>query len=338
MDLEVLIQELAAGGIGEQLYREILGAVRGVIFGHGYPPAYSPTGRWDEDAVTALAHDWTIDKLLRRGQLEYLLLANEVLRGFRTGMELSFRHFLIGQKKRTELDNLFQRANAILERDARFQLLQEPGRKSTRLWGLSVWEARGAFQGPDADLVAAGFRVPEMPVIRYRPDARKLSPVIGDRSLAEFIAGLLAQVGFGLSLEQMVVVFRYRFNLLDAENVSLDASAAIDDEGGVSSLAERLSDGTLPEEEILATETALTVLHELSPQQRRVLLEYARPNATLSSVAELAGCSKSTVENELRRTMQAIERNVGGPDEAQAVYDQLIEALSLEYGLGNGDP
>lgn len=335
MDLDALIEEFASGGIGQQLYREILGTVRAVVFGHGYPPAYSPTGRWDEDAITALAHDWATDKLLRRGQLEYLFLANETLRGFHKGMELSFRHFLIGQKKRTELDNLFQRANAILEADARFKILAETGRKATRLWGLSTWESRGALQGSDTELIAAGFRVPDVPVIRYRPDARKLSPVISDRDLAEFMLRLFEEIGSGLSLERVVVVFRYRFNLLEAEEVSLDRPAAVDQEGRELALGDTLAGGTLPEDEALAAETAAGVLRELSPRQRRVLLEYARPDATLTSVAELAGCSKSTVENELARVMRAIARSAGGPDEAQAVYERLIEALSSENSVGN---
>ena len=117
MELETLVNECASVGLGEHLYREVLRTVRAVVLGRRYSPAYSPTGRWDEDAFTALAHDWIMKKLLQYRQLEHLLLSNQTMRGFRKGLELSFVDFLIGQKKRTALDNLFHRASAILQSD-----------------------------------------------------------------------------------------------------------------------------------------------------------------------------------------------------------------------------
>lgn len=327
MDLQALIEEYAAGGIGEQIYREILKTVSAVTLGHGYPLAYSPTGHWDEDAFTALAHDWTLEKLIRYGQLEHLLLANQTLSGFGKGLELSFRHFLIGHKQRTVLDNLFQRAAHVLESDPRFTKIVDTGRKATSLWGLSIWHDGEPFQGSDSELVAAGFRIPEHPVIRYRPDSRRLSPVISDHDLAELLADLLNELRRLLSLEQMVIVFRYRFDLLEVTEVSLEAPMGLSQGGDSLLLGEPMEAGAGPEEEILVAETARVVLRELSPRQRQVMRAYAQVNATLTSVAELVGCSKSTVDNELRRAMGVIRYNAGDLDEAEAVYERLIEML-----------
>ena len=60
-------------------------------------------------------------------------------------------------------------------------------------------------------------------------------------------------------------------------------------------------------------------------------------DATLVSVAELVSCSKSTVENELRRAMRAIRRNTGQADEAEAVYEHLVNVLGSGQGVGNQD-
>ena len=74
MELQTLVDEYASVGLGEYLYQELLRTVRTVS--QRYPISYSPTGRWDEGAFTALAHDWAIAKLWRLGHLEHLLLTN----------------------------------------------------------------------------------------------------------------------------------------------------------------------------------------------------------------------------------------------------------------------
>ncbi|MGI8549444.1 MAG: sigma factor-like helix-turn-helix DNA-binding protein [Dehalococcoidia bacterium] len=335
MDLDELVQEYATAGIGEQLYRAVLRTVPTVVLRFRYPLTYSPTGRWDDDAFTALAHDWALAKLLKYGQIEHLLLANTTLAGFRKGLELSFRQFLISQKKRTALDNLFQRAAVALETDHRFRLLQDTGRKATRVWGLSSWQNAEHFQGEDATLIAAAFRVPEVPVIRYRPEALKLSPVINVQHLAEFLAALLREIRAALNLDQMLVAMKYRFNLLDASEISLEIPVAADSEGHSLQLGEIIGDAVSVEDVVVTQETAETVLHELSPRQRLILREYVQPDATLTSVAEVAGCSKSTVDNELRRSMLSIRRNTSDMNEAQAVYEQLIDLLMAHVEVGN---
>jgi RNA polymerase sigma factor (sigma-70 family) len=326
--LEELVREYANQGIDERLYAEIVNTVRAVVYGRRYPPSYSPTGRWDDHALTALAHDWTMTKLLRYGHLEHFLASNEDLRGFRKGLELSFRDFLIGQKRRTVLDNLFQRANMILVSEDRFRLFNDTGKKATRLWGLSNWQNVQPFQGSDGQLIEIGFRLPALPVIRYRPDARKLSPILSDRDLAEFIASLLGAAQELLSLERMMVVFKYRFALLEVTEMSLDEPLSIDQEGHALSLQQILGTDEAIEEQFSVAETAEAVLRDLTPRQRRVLWEYVQPDATLTRVAELVGCSKSTVDNELRRAMQTIREYTGGYDEARNVYERLIEALN----------
>ncbi|TAK22134.1 MAG: sigma-70 family RNA polymerase sigma factor [Chloroflexota bacterium] len=325
--LDELVAEYAHAGVGSRLYGEIVSTVRAVVMGRRYPPSYSPTGRWDADALSALAHDWTTDKLLRYGQLEQLLVANTSRRGLRRGLELSFTDFLVGRKKRTALDNLFNRANTRLESEAHFRVFAA-GSKATRLWGLTEWKDPRPFQGPETELVAAGLRPAGFTAIRYRDDARKLSPVVLDRELSEFIDALFREVGGLLSLGQMAVVFRWRFDLFDATMVGLDEPTGPEQDGYAPTVAETLPGGRTPEAGVVTNESASAIVRNLTPRQQRALLEYARPGATYTTVAERLDCSKSTVENEVRRALQLIASESEGPDDAEDTFARVLDLLS----------
>lgn len=326
MELQTLVDEYASVGLGEYLYQELLRTVRTVS--QRYPISYSPTGRWDEGAFTALAHDWAIAKLWRLGHLEHLLLTNQTLTGFRNGLVLSFRNFLISQKDRTALDNLFQRANTILEHDPRFRLFGETRKKASRHWGLASWEDVQPFQGQDEELIAVGFRLNGFPTIRYRDDAKKNSPILTDVDLTAFLYALLETVNRTLSLTQFALVFKYRFNLFGTDEGSLEVAVAEDSEGNSLQLTDVIRERPTIEEVVIINETATALLNELSPRQKQVLLAYAQPGATLTSVGGQLGCSKSTVENEVQRTLEAISRHAETMEEAEAIYARLLELLS----------
>ncbi len=328
MDFQTLVDEYASIGLGEHLYQELLQTVRTVS--RHYPLSYSPTGYWDEDAFTALAHDWAIAKLWRLGQLEHLLLTNQTLTGFRNGLALSFRNFLISQKDRTALDNLFQRANFLLEHDLRFRLVGENRKKASRLWGLASWQEVQSYHGQDAELIRIGLSLQGFPIIRYRDDAKKNSPILTDVDLTVFLHALLEAVGFALSLAQFTLVFQYRFNLLDTDEISLEAALAEDSEGNSLQVSDMVSEGPTGEEVSIIDEAASALLSELSARQKQVLLTRAHPEATLTSVASQLGCSKSTVENEIRRALEAIGRHAETLEEAQAIYARFLELLSPE--------
>lgn len=327
MDLQTLIDEFAREGIGEHLYTDLRRVVRAVALGRGYPPTYSPTGRWDEDALSGLAHDWITDKLLRYGQLKHLLLANQTLGGLRRGLELSFQDFLISRRKRTALDNLFQRANTILEEDPRFACVIQATKKAARYWGLAAWEDRPLFQGPDDELIAAGLRQQDIAVIHYRAEARKATPVVSGPELARFLHGLIEDVGHPLSLAQITTALKYRFDLLEVEEISLDTPIGEDGDGSERTLATVLSDERSVEEGVLNEDLARAILREMPGRQKLALLASNRPGATLTSIAEALGCSKSTVDNELRRAMQIIRRHTDSAEEARTIYRRILLLL-----------
>jgi hypothetical protein len=117
-------QEVVAGHLDDALYRLILDTARAVVRAQGYPPVlYAPGGRWDDNAVQDVAHDWLEAKLIRRGDLLNLLQANANLVQFRRGLEYSFRQHLATRRRRSAIGNLYRRMVALLADTSRFRRL-----------------------------------------------------------------------------------------------------------------------------------------------------------------------------------------------------------------------
>ncbi len=331
MGLDTFRLELVSGDGWERMYALALNVARTVIRVRRYPPTYSPQGVWNDDVIEDLAHDWITEKLLARNQLTHLLLTNETEAGLRKGLELSFADFTVSQRKRTELDHLFRRANAILESDSAFVCVVEASKKAVRVWGLAEWGiVREPRQVTDEQLLTAGFAIADIPVIRYRQDAKKLSPVVSDVQLMAFIRALLAGVGAPVSLEQIIFVCRYRFNLLEAGVVSLDEPIGGNDAEASQSIGESISRGPTTEETVIGDIVAQSILDEIPLRQRSVLLARAEPDATLTTVGQQLGLSKSTVDNDLRRTLTLIRQRTETPEEAELALERILDLLSTE--------
>jgi predicted DNA-binding protein YlxM (UPF0122 family) len=331
MELDLLINEYTNARIrvGDNLYGELLDAARTVVRTRRYPPSYSATGDWSDDSVVGMAHEWIAETLLRLGHLDHLLLTNTTLRGFRTGLRLSFADYVLGKRKRGALDHLFRRTGRVLEEDARFRLVADSSKKALRVWGLARWAESARFDGREDDLIGAGFKLSGFPVVRYKASAKKESPILRDPDIGDFVESLLEEMGAGLTLDQICVVYKYRFNLLSEETVSLEEIVR-DIEGEGTSLIDVIATNEeSPEDAAVYDEVAELLFQELSPRQRLCFQRYHERNATLERVAALAGCKKSTVENELKSTVSMIERYARNSDEAEAIYDRLLARLDL---------
>lgn len=325
--LSLLKEEFSTIGVGEKIYSEIRKIVQAAVRGGNYPPTYSPTGIWDEDGFSTLTNDLIVEKLLKRGYLAYLLQTNASLGAFRKSVESVFLKFLISKKKRTVLDNFFRRVYSVLIRDDRFKCFIPTTKKAHSHWGLSIWNDKEVFNSREEDLVRAGLALGGIKVVEYRLDAKKNSPVISDKVLADYIYSLFTSVGALLSLPQILIVLKYRFNLLEITEVSLEEPISEDEEGNILTVGDTL--GT-PEPGTIALENdeaVKEVLDLLSPRQKQILAKFQEPGATLTNIGENVGCSKSTVDNELRRVYSSIAQVVDDEEQARIVYKRIIEIL-----------
>ena len=328
--LQVLIDEFESRGIEKKIYSEIRAIVKATIIGGRYPTMYSPLGKWNEEAFDILTDDFLVEKLCKKNYLAYLLQANASIRTFRKGVESVFKNFLISKKKRTALDNLFRRANNILHQDSRFKCFANASKKAHSLWGLSTWNTPEVFNGREEDLVLMGLKLSGPRGTEYRPEAKKISHILPDKELADFMYNLFAEVDSSLSLSQLIIVFKYRFNLLEITEVSLEEPISVDEEGNILTIGDTLGVPELGTAVPEIDEAVGKVLRLLSPRQKHILVELQDPRATLSSIGKRIGCSKSTVDNERRRISSILGEVSDDAEQACAIYDKIIERIRDE--------
>src|SRR5689334_8905285 len=78
-------REFAAEGIGVLLYGLISDVVHRIA--PAYPPTvYGPRPVWDQDALQEICQDFTLERLLDNGVLQYYLLAADNAEGLRRAL------------------------------------------------------------------------------------------------------------------------------------------------------------------------------------------------------------------------------------------------------------
>lgn len=325
--LQALIKELETEGIGKKIYSEVHRIVEYAIKGGRYPIAYSPVGRWDDEAYNTLTNDFVVEKLLKKNYIAYLLQTNTTMSTFRKSVESVFKNFLRSTKKKTALDHLFRRTNKILHHDKRFKCYSTSSKKAHAFWGLSSWNTPKVFNRGEDELIRIGLAVCETPIIEYEPDAKKISHVLPDKELAEFLYALFTSINSVVSLSQMVIVFKYKFNLLEVSEVSLEDSVIVSDDDNNLTIGDTIGSRDPQFEDREIDETAKEAFGLLTPRQKKVLMEFQEPGATLSSMGARLDCSKSTVDNELRRIKSTMEKIAENGEQAGAIYDKIIKMI-----------
>jgi hypothetical protein len=266
----------------------------------GLPPMYSPTGRWDADAVEEVFADWLSARLIGTAQLAALLQQSNSAAAMARAAEAYLRRHLINRLERSYASNLYGRLRDMLPEDAQFTVIAAAAREQDQMWGLSSAEGLGPWQGSDEELVALAWSLGEFETIRYREDARKLSPVLERDELVRFVSGLLGAANAGLTLGQMVRVLVLRFDLEPATVESLGDEAD-----------EVEAPGTVIEE-VEAAQLARAALGELTVRQVEVLREWLR-GLSVRDIADGLQISTGTVSNE-QAAISALLSRMSDPD------------------------
>ena len=298
-------REYTAQGIGELWYGLITGMVKQIVI--RYPPdIYSPNRIWDNDAILAVCHDYTIERLLGSRRLEYFLSSQESVTGLRRSLMHDFRQFLANRKVRSEYTNLYERLKKGLEEDARFTK-HSLSRNPQTFWGLADSEQKRIAQDRN-QVLEAMFTVPLPPLVRYRPDSKKISPLLSNRNLLQFVADCLQRLNANVSFHLLMESLRYRLDLLDDDVVSLDQPIHDGDDAQLMSVGDTISDPIDGYQHLTNEELATELYERLSDRQRDILaLNSILENPTLEEIAKHMGISKSTVDNERAAIGQIIE-------------------------------
>lgn len=272
------------GELPEDLYRELRAAASRMARLRQLPPSFSLYGVWNEEAAEEIFGSWYADRLLGRGHLQVMLDRARTAGAFRRLAERSLRHHLLNEQDRSQAHNLYRRVVELLEESGRFTVVRRASRAQDQWHGLSA--AAPEWAEPDRELVAAAWALGDFTVIRYRPDAAKLSPVLDGSELERFVRGLMERTGAALTPRLIMDALSARFDLGRVELVAIDEAQppAIEDRTG---------------RDMALRESARFLVAELSVRQRDVL--NASADATVAEMAEALGCSVGTIINEQRR-------------------------------------
>lgn len=298
------------GEIDAELFALLRRLVFTLVFQRAFPPAYSPTGKWDEEAAEEALAGWTAKRLVGTNALAGAFDHASAARPFIRSLERNLRHHLQNERERGEIDNLLERTAHLLRNDARFRAwIPQHG---SSWWGLEGETKPPPFSGSDDELVANAWAIGDVVLWRYSASVERASPILATNELADFLERLFRRIAALLTLGHLGVVFRRRFDLNEPTSVALDDEPV---PGGEEPIRD--------EEGLRAA--AIAVLAELTDRQVEVILR--KREQPLEAIAGALGVSRGTVDNELRRAGEAIDRHTADFSRAE-ILEKILDALS----------
>lgn len=300
------------GEIDAELFALLRRLVFTLVFQRAFPPAYSPTGKWDEDAAEEALAGWTAKRLVGTNALAGAFDHASAGRPFIRSLERNLRHYLQNERERGEIDNLLERTARLLRDDARFRdWIPQHG---SSWWGLDGETQPPPFNGSDDELVANAWAIGDVVLWRYSAAVERASPVLATDELGRFLEQLFRRFAALLTLGHLAVIFRRRFDLNEPTSVVLD---------------EEHASAPSPEEPVRDEEglraAAITALSELTDRQVDVILR--KRDQPLEAIATALGISRGTVDNELRRAGETIDRHTADFSRDD-ILEKILDALS----------
>jgi len=336
--IQKYIDEYLAEGIGQNLYELIFEVVKQEC--RKYPPVlYSPYKSWDKYAISGLAHDFMIEKLIGKGWLEHHLYTQETINGLRQALRRDLRHFLISKKEKSEISNLYGRVKKILKNNDHFKSFYPSGKFHLSIWGLSEWIDQGKSVEQNLEkIVEAMFSVKLPPLIRYKPESEKLSHLISNDDLERLLIEIFEHLKKSLSLSMIIEALRYRLGVLSTEFVKLQDSIKVGNVESNLTYEEKIPslDQGYPEKQFERSEIVNRIYQKLSDRQRKILACRLCENySTYEDIGKQLGISKSTVQNEIEIIVDMMKNEDINHRDAEDIIMQLSD-LCYQY-LNNSD-
>jgi hypothetical protein len=294
------------GAFGEEATVELYRCVRAVARAGNFPP---PEGHpsWTLDAVIETAHDVFADSRGPQRLVELAVKASDDA-SFRRLLEQVVRNYLRDQARATTKGRLVRRLRELLEADPRFAVVprDRPGARNIE---LSDGTTPGVWNGRLSDLVAAAYKVTEVSVVRWRPEARRQSPVADAASLTAVCEAVLRAAGASLPVSDLADVVAARFAVGRGPVVT-----PVDDIEPWSPSTSTIDEADA-EAEIRAG--AERLISQLTPRERLVLAYLDRP---VRQIADLTGLGKSVAAEVASRVRQIVGQVLGADEQREAMF------------------
>lgn len=314
--LEELRREYDQVGVGPRLHELLERVVWSTV--RQYPAsAYSAYGNWDRMACEDVLNDWVLHRLWGRADLCAMLSSATTVSQFRASLTTSLRQHLTNRRRRSITSNLYSRASRILKGDAAFRAVDGGGAEVQRRWTLaeSTRNEPSALSMRELLGIANQLNDEELEVVRYGPFSQKLSPILREPDLRQFLAHMLGCAEGSLSLHTILDVMRLRFSLPTEEHIELDEL--------MPTSTPSAAEGAFI---ILAAES---VVARLAREEVQLLESYFQAGGAFRNAASLAGCSPDQLRAVVHRVLGMVSEASDSLDDAHAVL-HAIESLLLE--------
>lgn len=316
--LDDLRLEYKSLGIGRLLHELLEKIVWSTV--REYPAAqYSPYQTWDQTACEDVLNDWIAERLWGRGDLQAMLSSATTLKQFRAALTTSLRQYLTNRRRRSVASNLYKRVRAMLRDDTAFQPVGPASLGADQRWMLTEhpYAEPSPLSRRELLEVASELSDDDLAVVRYGPFSQKLSPIIREPKLREFLVHLLSRTKGSLAIYEILDVMRLRFSLPTDELIELDEA-----------LPSLIPD---PGDEAALNTTARSVVSRLELEEARLLATYFKAAGNEHEAAEECAATVQQVRQAVRCAFQMIVDCSDSLDEARAV-SVAVESLLLGGG------
>jgi hypothetical protein len=317
--LDDLRAEYQRAGIGPLLHALLDRIVWSTV--REYPAAeYSSSPNWDRAACEDALHDWIVQRLWGRGDLQVMLMSAASIGQFRAALTTSLRQHLGNKRRRSIASNLYRRVRSMMQKDhSTFRHTSPSSLGAQQHWTLVGRDVDVPSTVSVGDL--AGFACTlsddQLDVVRYGPFSQKLSPILRDPKLREFIVAILTRAAGSLSLASIVDVMRIRFSLPTEEHVELD---------------ETFEDSRPdPSETAAVNAAARSVVARLDCGATAILAAYFEAEGKCEAAARKCEVPLPTAREAISNAFRIICEYADSPEHATVIL-RTVESLLIQRG------
>jgi len=316
--LEDLREEYRRDGLGVRL-RELLEKIVWSTV-RQYPPSeYSPYNNWDKAACEDVLSDWILERLWSRADLQAMLSSAATLQQLRSALTTSLRQHLTNKRRRSIASNLYKRVRAMLRDNSLFRSVSSPLVGAEERWTLAGHgsSAPSTLSVDELTQIACGLSDNHLEVVRYGPFSQKLSPILRNPRLRDFLEHVLGRAEGSVTLGTIIDVMRFRFSLPTEENTELDDTIASTKQG--------------PADEAAVAINARSVVSRLNLEEAEIVTAYFHSEGAVSEAAKLCECTPERVREVVHRAVAMICECSESEDDARAIM-RSVESLLIQHG------
>lgn len=308
--LEALRTEHEAEVIGPTLARLLARVATATA--KTYPPAYSPSGSWNDEAIEDALQGWTEDRLLRRKDLAKLLAGARSEGALRAGLTTSLGQYLTNNRRRSAVTNLYKRMGTMLRDDDAFEPLGAGGTASDRPWTVAAAPSTRPSGLAEDVLVRLAFELSDedLKVVRYGPHSLKESPILRKPALRRFLLHMLEGAGGTLTPADLIDVIRRRFNLVEPEDVEIEAAAEVE----------------APARGAEVEAVAASVIARMGRERCELIVSQEQHDDPVAAAAAV-GVGPEAMKRALSETLALVAEHAADAEEARAIYKAVVERL-----------